>query len=547
MKRLGIIILTLALVATSGAFAWAELTQDQDNEIFYRNFENVFDENGNYVEAGSRELQAGDHLMGIINVQHINVGGETTWFQSTTDQITGIFAQRVEAVVDPDTYDTTGNQTLPHIVLGPPTITQFCKDGDCVDTSGLLAPGEMFALYRQTGAGTTPFEYDGTMADDVAKATDGDLWLTLTYSAEGDGFFGTSDDNGYFYSHTAFGVPLVNFTGEAWGGLNAVVNNTGYALAGVNDPNELEMDTLICGFNGCLANNIHLSSELEGNPGSPLIPGGGDFSPWDIRSNDPAHVFPTVTFPGACRMTGGNVTVNAEYVPGTFIVTLDYVEGTYAEVSSHGNNGNGNGNKKWYTVGGQVGAPKANDPSYGEWTHVQHAGFNGSFTFHAGTHSAPPETEITSIECDDPGWCVQARCAPFKQIFWNGIGQFKNEKGYSAAFPGCNVVPGETLHYFEAHVLDAGEPGNNGKQKNENKCEWQSGGLDIGDVVFIDTWPADEPFASKGGAVCDECPDYYEIEIHCTTDPSSAVIYSVADFIDGGNFQIHPEVGQSCQ
>jgi len=54
----------------------------------------------------------------------------------------------------------------------------------------------------------------------------------------------------------------------------------------------------------------------------------------------------------------------------------------------------------------------------------------------------------------------------------------------------------------------------------------------------------DPKFGDKGGQACDTCPDYYEIEIHCTTDPASPVIYKVGDFIDGGNLQIHPEVGQ---
>jgi cysteine-rich repeat protein len=95
--------------------------------------------------------------------------------------------------------------------------------------------------------------------------------------------YGSSDDDGYFYSHPSLPLPLVNFTGEAWGGLNVIVNNTGFAFAGINDPSELEMDILIPN----LLNNLHLSSELEGNPDAI-----GGNSPWDIRSNDPAHMFP---------------------------------------------------------------------------------------------------------------------------------------------------------------------------------------------------------------------------------------------------------------
>ena len=249
---------------------------------------------------------------------------------------------------------------------------------------------------------------------------------------------------------------------------------------------------------------------------------------------------------GACRMTGGNVTVN----PIDF--TLSYVDGTYAETKSGNLNAKGKGVSNtgmWYTVGGQIGAPSATTyPAGGHWTHTQHAGFEGSFTFNAGTSSAPPGTEISTIQCGDPSWCVQARCAPNKQIFWDGIGYFSNKKDAPPpVFGSCNVVTGQkgTLHYFKAHVGDFGEPGNNGKKKPENKCEWKSGGVDIANIKLIDAVP-DPKFGDKGGQTCDTCPDYYEIEIHCTTDPASPVIYKIGDFIDGGNLHLHPEVGQQC-
>ena len=45
---------------------------------------------------------------------------------------------------------------------------------------------------------------------------------------------------------------------------------------------------------------------------------------------------------------------------------------------------------------------------------------------------------------------------------------------------------------------------------------------------------------------CSECPDLYEIEIHCTADPSSQIAYRVSHSIREGNFQLHPPVGDSC-
>lgn len=46
---------------------------------------------------------------------------------------------------------------------------------------------------------------------------------------------------------------------------------------------------------------------------------------------------------------------------------------------------------------------------------------------------------------------------------------------------------------------------------------------------------------------CGSCPDAYEIEVHCTEDSTSAATYSIDGFIDDGNFQIHPAVGEMAQ
>jgi hypothetical protein len=258
---------------------------------------------------------------------------------------------------------------------------------------------------------------------------------------------------------------------------------------------------------------------------------------------------------GECRMTFGRSTVN-DFDTGVEIVTvLDYVEGTYSEVNSSIKGGKGKGGKKasisnettaWYTVGGQVGAPQANDPSYGEFSHTQHAGAAGSFTFHAGTHSGPDGTEISSIECGDEGWCTQARCAPFKQIWYKGVGNFRNNQ-FAPNFPSnCTVTPGPhgTLHYFRAFAADIGENDRRNRQISTQNCEWTPSGLDISEMIPIDSVP--DPDNQHGGQICDKCPDYYRIEIHCTADPASPIIYEVGDFLTHGNNQMHPAVSQQC-
>jgi hypothetical protein len=183
-----------------------------------------------------------------------------------------------------------------------------------------------------------------------------------------------------------------------------------------------------------------------------------------------------------------------------------------------------------YTFGGQAGAPTASQPQpWGNWTHSQRGGPDGSFTFHAGTASAPPGTEIDFVQCSDPGWCVQARPAPAKQIDFEGIGTFKNlslRKAPPVTYD--NVIVGETHHWFEVHIEDLGEPGKGGK---------------------VDPPAATCPPEGSAGDLADcGCPDFYHIIIYEAFDPQSEpvnmtdVIYEVLGYINGGNLQIHPTI-----
>jgi cysteine-rich repeat protein len=306
-----------------------------------------------------------------------------------------------------------------------------------------------------------------------------------------------------------------------------------------------------------------------------------------------------------CRMTGGK---------NNGVGAID------AEVGGGGLPG------PFYTVGGQVGAPGSSGclevppkgqckqgicqggpqdglacnpdgscPSYdktnapwGEWEHVHHAGpdddnniTDGMFSFHAGSHSAPDEAYIKDVACTDPGWCVQARPANNKQIYWEGLGVFQNLKSPKGSdirlpdFPDCSVVPWNpnsnakklqpTLHYYKAHVGDFGEPAGDfqkpiagcsepggfaGDPWEFASCNQVTGDNVLDDVVKDDAKSAEHPLCEA--QACSEsdggtgCPDWYDIEIHCTADPASHVIYHVGHFLDEGNFQLHPPVGDSC-
>ncbi|SEP07454.1 PEP-CTERM sorting domain-containing protein [Nitrosovibrio sp. Nv6] len=275
-----------AAVLPSGAYAATLFITGTNNQIFFNNFENVYDVNGNYKAPGTA-LEVGDHLVGIFNVQNIDSNGSTHWFSGPTEQLTGIFAQRINAILPTgsDTFDPAQTSS-PHFTLGAPTVTDFIKGGDSFSTG--LVGNETFAFYYQTGAGTTVFTSGGTLAGDVANATDGTNILTLGYNDGGtpaDGPANAGDDTGYAYGHPNILSTLANFTGESFFGLDSIQNATGLGFGLVNDPNEDELGSVI----GVTGNQFFGTSEFEINPNSGAS---GGNSQWDIASNDPFTVRP---------------------------------------------------------------------------------------------------------------------------------------------------------------------------------------------------------------------------------------------------------------
>lgn len=251
------------------------------------------------------------------------------------------------------------------------------------------------------------------------------------------------------------------------------------------------------------------------------IPAGADYFAYQLESppldngDSFLHTFAALCIPGPpvpaleCRVTGGGVDTFGDW------------NGEFAK----GKSGRGSDTNR-YQFGGQAGAPTASQPQpYGEWTHHQQNGPDGSFLFHAGTASAPQGTEIDLVVCSDPGFCSPAREAPAKQIDFEGVGTFKNIRNPSPSLSG--VVPGETFHWFEVHIEDLGEPGKGGKQPPPaSTC----------------------PEEGSAGAVAEcDCPDFYRITIYegvpaGQTPSASVVIYEVYGYITGGNLQIHPPI-----
>jgi hypothetical protein len=245
----------------------------------------------------------------------------------------------------------------------------------------------------------------------------------------------------------------------------------------------------------------------------------------DCDDSDPCHPF--VCVDGACvsapqNCDDGDPCTIDTCVDGQCVQTPDEDCVALNCRVTGGANGQEAGDGNRYHGSGQAGAPGS---AFGEWTHHQKNGPDGKFIFHAGTASAPEETHIQVVQCSDPGFCEPARPAPAKQIDFEGVGTFKNIQQAPPALQ--DIEPGETLHWFEVHIEDLGEPGDRGGP---------------GDGPDGEDCPPD---GSAGELASCECPDFYRIVIYAAFESGAPpnttdVIYRVSEYVRDGNYQIHP-------
>lgn len=194
----------------------------------------------------------GDIVAGILSVSRIeNPAGMVQWTRSPTDEFTGYFAARLGSIQLP-CCDPSG---MFHLTLGVAN-----------DPFGILAAGEMFRFYEDSGAGITAFASTGTASANIGAATDGSAW----------GTFGLALD-GYAYVHSGTG----GFPATAFFGLELLsagpVFNAG-TLSPINDPGEIEIGGTPSGggplcaasdFGNVACNQMVVSSAIISNPAFP--------------------------------------------------------------------------------------------------------------------------------------------------------------------------------------------------------------------------------------------------------------------------------------
>ena len=275
-----------ALAATQSAQA-APVWGDGLNQVFFQNVENLYRETAEctvntclaYDAANdptgyqrvnplvANNVQVGDIFAGIINTQNIMNDGSDIWLQGLNDRFTGYFAHEVTSIVP--------EGGIGHITLGVASADPF----------GILQAGEQFRLYVSPGL---TYETNGSVFDDITKATSGTFWGSLGLGSEG-----------YTYSHSDLTQPVDQSGTIFFMGLNFITKGAAYnagLLALVNDPqNEQEVGgttaNLVCSA-ADIANPNVMCTDMFGVARIDLnnLWGQGS-SPWTISSNDPWSIY----------------------------------------------------------------------------------------------------------------------------------------------------------------------------------------------------------------------------------------------------------------
>jgi hypothetical protein len=226
-------------------------------------FQSVVNKTGN-----ANGIAVGDLYYGVINVQNIATR-TTSWnannVSAPIDSFTGYFLTQVTSV----TAFPSGQGTLYSAQLGVAT-----SDPNGIFSVAELMAGSMMKLYTDT---RTAYTTGGSVATDIAHATDGSLWASLGFTSPGNNYWTL------VITPAGFAAP-----GSSFGGLNFITNNSGMAWDKVLDTN--------CGVDGgCLEDMKFVSTFSQTSGGA-----------WQANVNDPATLHP-VPLPAAGWLLGSGL------------------------------------------------------------------------------------------------------------------------------------------------------------------------------------------------------------------------------------------------
>ena len=258
------------------------------NRLEFSYVENIFDANG--VQKGGILLAPGDHLIGIISVSRIIARGETLFTSSPTSQLTGIYAHKVLSST-PNGPSSPASAPL-RTEYGNPDPGLFTNGTSTINLAAVLEPGAILALWLDQGSSATSFTTGGTLAEGVARATDG-----LPFLSAGIG------GSGYFHSHTNPNITMEEILGgaligHALAGLEVLTNGTGHSLTPIPNPGDPDRS---------IATQLALSCDLTVNPVGIFSP---QNSPWTLAGTGTAQIYPTPE-PSTLALFGAAGTVMA--------------------------------------------------------------------------------------------------------------------------------------------------------------------------------------------------------------------------------------------
>lgn len=220
----GISVLSLLALLNSQAVAAPFFMPGTNNGLTVTAAQNVIDQ-------GTPGLSTQDIFYGILNVDNIRAGGSEIWDAqnvagSPIDSFSGYFVAQVTSVFDAFPASSPYAAAV--------TLGSSSTDPNGKFSASELAAGSAFKFYVDSGPSATAFESNGSVSDDIAKATDGLLWGTLGFSAASDGAIGVATaPNAHAYWSALI---LKNGTIFGAGGLDFLVNAAGIDFDVVTDP-----------------------------------------------------------------------------------------------------------------------------------------------------------------------------------------------------------------------------------------------------------------------------------------------------------------------